>query len=156
MDAKTLRNLQILALNAIENPDYDAFYRRTCRWYSREFSTPLVKVFDLDPVHIMQTYYEEKFGEAYQPDDKNSMEVYDRIKTVVCFPEQAAKVEEEDADWEEQMLKDIEQQNTEIAKKAQDITDKPSAQESPNIKDMLDHGEEVSVSGEDIVPDYED
>jgi hypothetical protein len=153
MDARTLRNIQILALDAVENPDFDAFYRRITRWYSEKFSTPLPEVMDLDPIHVFQTYYEERFSAVYVPGDERAMEEYQRIKNAVCFPDEVAAMEAEDDDWEQQMLKDIESQNAQAAKKAEELVSKrPEPEQPPNIQEKLDNGEEVVFSGEQELP----
>lgn len=158
MDARTLRNIQILALDAVENPDFDAFYRRTCRWYSEKFSTPLPQVMDLDPIHVFQTYYEERFGSAYSPGDEKAMEEYQRIKNAVCFPEEVAAVEAEDEEWEKQMLRDLESQNVQAAEKADKLVSaQPEPEQPPNTQGKLDSGEEISFSGEqELPPTFED
>lgn len=53
-----LQSLQILALDAVLSPDWEASYRHVCRWYSKEFSTPLHTVEDLPIIEVMTHYYE--------------------------------------------------------------------------------------------------
>jgi hypothetical protein len=54
--------VRLLALRAARNPDdWNAVYRRICRWYSTTFHTPLHEVFDLDEVFVLQSYYESYF-----------------------------------------------------------------------------------------------
>lgn len=158
MDARTLRDLQILALDAVENPDFDAFYRRICRWYSEKFSTALPEVINLDPIHVFQTYYEERFSAAYNPGDEKAMEEYQRIKNAVCFPDQVAAEEADDDAWEQQMQKDIESQNVQAAKKAEElVAQQPEPEQPPNTQGKLDKGEEITFSGEqELPPTFED
>lgn len=154
MDARTLRNIQILALDSVENPDYDAFYRRTCRWYSEKFSTPLPDVMALDTVHVLQTYYEERFTTSYVPDDEKQMEVHNRLKVAIIYPDEVAEAEAEDEGWEKKMLEDIQSQNVKATVKAQEIAaDQPMPEQPPNnTQDKLERGEVLVMSGEDDQP----
>jgi glucan phosphorylase len=62
-------SLRILALLAVrDKKDWDAAYRRVCRWYSTTFHTPLHQVFDLDESFVLQHYYEHTFGELEDAD----------------------------------------------------------------------------------------
>lgn len=58
-----LQSLQILALDAVVRPDWEAAYRRICRWYSKNFCTPLHLVFTLPPDAVIQNYYEGLYEE---------------------------------------------------------------------------------------------
>lgn len=49
---------QLKAANAILNDTPDYFYRKVCRWYSKNFHTPLMQVFGLPYHHVLQHYYE--------------------------------------------------------------------------------------------------
>lgn len=151
MNAEILKSIQILALDAVENPDYDAFIRKVQRWYSKEFSTPLIQVETIDLIHVLQAYYEEKFGEAYQPDDTHSMEVFERIKHSICFPEEIQQVEKEDEEWAKEMVNRIETENA----KTVSIPDNNNEAPTPNtIQEALDQGEEIVMSGEDLSLEY--
>lgn len=53
--------LQLKAIDSIFNPDDTYLQRKICRWYSKEFSTPLDKVFQIPFDTILTHYYENQF-----------------------------------------------------------------------------------------------
>lgn len=55
--------LQLSAMAAALKPDREAWFRGICRWYSKEFSTSLLDVYDLPTEHVLQEYYESRFEE---------------------------------------------------------------------------------------------
>ncbi len=72
--------LRILALQAVRSEtDWDARYRRICRWYSQTFHTPLSEVFELDEVFVLQHHYEHHF-ETFD-DQEWRKEVQDTLET---------------------------------------------------------------------------
>ena len=163
MNSQLLRDIQILALDAVENTTFDSFYRKVSRWYSKEFSTPLHIVESLDPIHVLQHYYEERFGEAYQPNDQNQMEIYGRIKQAICFPDELDKIEQDDDDWVKEMQELIQKENEKKEEQKNTLENKAlttvnTDAELPNInsdpvKNKLDSGEEIFMGGEPLYID---
>ncbi len=69
-------SVQLLALASIKKPDGNYFIRRICRWYSREFSTPLHEVEALPLDYVLQNYFESIYEELEEEDfDKRVAEV---------------------------------------------------------------------------------
>lgn len=60
-DFNFYKYLQLKAINDIFNSDDLYFQRKICRWYSKEFSTPLEKVFQIPFDLILIHYYETEF-----------------------------------------------------------------------------------------------
>lgn len=56
-----LQSVQILALEAVLRPDWDATYRHICRWYSKTFSTALHTVEDLPTIEVLQHFFESYY-----------------------------------------------------------------------------------------------
>ena len=56
-----LQSLQILALDAVVRPDWNAVYRQICREYSRKFHTPLHVVEELPHIDVLTHYYEDLY-----------------------------------------------------------------------------------------------
>lgn len=84
------RSLQILALDAIVRPDWEASYRRVCRWYSRNFHVPLPEVYELPIADVMRDYFEG----MYEDLEKDELA---RIAAEICeTDEQKAKREAEE------------------------------------------------------------
>jgi hypothetical protein len=98
IDAKLIRAIQVLALKAVEEPDDEAIYSRICRWYSREFSTPLPEVENLDPIHVLSHYFQDKYLTMSSGDEKAFAE-YDDIKLSILFPEEYEHKKKSDDDW---------------------------------------------------------
>lgn len=67
MEYDFLQSLQIVALEAVLRPDWEATYRYISRWYSTTFHTPLHLVDDLPIAEVLQHYFEaayERMDEA--------------------------------------------------------------------------------------------
>lgn len=56
-----LQSLQIVALEAVLRPDWEATYRHICRWYSTTFHTPLNAVDDLPITEVLTHYFESAY-----------------------------------------------------------------------------------------------
>lgn len=56
-----LQSIQILALEAVLRPDWEATYRHICRWYSKTFATPLHTVEDLPTLEVLQHFFESHY-----------------------------------------------------------------------------------------------
>ena len=154
--------LQILALAAIEDKTWEHQYRTICRWYSREFSTPLQVVeHDLNQIHVLTHYYEDSFERLHNSDSEESQQRYSEIRESVMRTQMSeAEIEEldaEDNDWEQQMQEEIAEN---VAKMKKHDEDKRAAEarkvedaeslKNPNLEEEL----EFSVQGEQGPPDY--
>lgn len=51
------------------------FWRHICRYYSEHFHTPLIQVYNLSPVHVLQNYYESVFETKFNKDSLISMAI---------------------------------------------------------------------------------
>lgn len=151
-----INQIQIIALSSIDEPDWKAQYRAICRWYSREFSTPLMTVEnDLSILHVLLHYYETTFAKLSASEDEQSQTNYEILKERILYgPKTEAELQEEQAeedDWVKQMNQEIEQNRQEIeqnqAVEVQKVKDAESLK-NPNIEDSL----EFSVQGEEGPP----
>jgi len=107
MDLDTIRYIQILSLKAVEQPDYNAFYRRICRWYSMNFSTPLKTVEKYDEFHVLQTYFEHQYQELYSAKGEEAQRLYQDLRTeLLKSPEEVQKEQQADEDWIRQLEKE--------------------------------------------------
>lgn len=73
--------LQLKALDSIFNPDDVYFQRKICRWYSKEFSTPLDQVMRSSFADILVHYYENQF-ENIPKNDLIDMMVDDHLTDI--------------------------------------------------------------------------
>lgn len=112
MDFEDFKNVQILALHAVEKPDFDAFYRRVCRHLSNKFSTPLKEVEEMSEPYVLQHYFEDIWGDMYA--EKSNEEIgkrYETVREAVLFHDQEAVEDKdvEDEEWVKEMIKEVEQ-----------------------------------------------
>jgi hypothetical protein len=98
IDAKLLEAIQILALKSVEIPDHEDVYNKICRWYSKEFSTPLSAVEDLDPVHVLRNFFESRYEAIRDNGEKGDAE-FQKIKQDLLYPEEVQKAKNETDDW---------------------------------------------------------
>lgn len=139
-----VRALHILALDAVENGLYDAWYRSLCRWYSREFSTPLMEVYDLSDEEVLRTYFEDHLWRLKESSSEESQEAYSSLReSIIKTPDELKAEIQEDDNWADQMINEIKEQE-EQSSVAPPKT--PKIQDDPNLID----GEQYSISGEDI------
>jgi hypothetical protein len=61
-DAELYEAARILAMASVKVPDWEAGYRRVCRWYSKTLATPLMDVLDLPIPFVLQHFYEDLYG----------------------------------------------------------------------------------------------
>lgn len=60
--------IRSIALRSFIDPDGEASLRRIFRWYSKNFSTPLAEVENLDLEHVLLNYFEAIYEEMEPPE----------------------------------------------------------------------------------------
>jgi succinate dehydrogenase flavin-adding protein (antitoxin of CptAB toxin-antitoxin module) len=93
--------LQLRAVVAVLKPDREAWIRYICRWYSREFNTPLDRVWDL-PLEFVVTNYFEAACEAMDDEQR-----HEYLNELVLTDEERVKLrgeEAKDAEGDEEFL----------------------------------------------------
>lgn len=66
--------VRIQAMRATIRPDEEAIIRKICRWYSREFNTPLHTLDELPIEYILLHYFEEMY-EKLKPEERHDLAV---------------------------------------------------------------------------------
>ena len=131
-----VRNIQILAIQAVEEPDWEASYRDICREYARKFNTPLHIVEEELPVeYVLTHYYESLFGDLRQEAKTNerAAETYYNVRFSILYPGKAEKIADEDENWAKEMMEKL----------------KTEKADNPNIiKKMRDEEISISIPGE--------
>ena len=156
-----ITHLQILAIASVEDPSWEDQYRGICRWYSKEYATPLhIVEQELDRMQVLRHYYEDAFKRLSDSQDENQQVKYEEIREKILYgaKSEAELAEEtaEDDDWADQMIRDIEQDEEKRKKEVPVepvMTKKVStseALENPNLEEDI----EFSVQGEDDPPDF--
>jgi hypothetical protein len=157
-DPDLIRSLQIIALGAAECPDYDAFYRAICRWYSQTFATPLhVVMEELTDIFVLQTYYEESYAISFKEVEGNAAlkEQWEQLKARIIDPAKVEQIAEEtdkiEEEWAAQMLADIAKEAEKTALKAiQKVSD---AMPKDSIKPKIPVRKPNITSKPPILPD---
>lgn len=103
--------VQLIALRSVVKPDGDYFVRRICRWYSREFHTPLHEVEELPLDYVLTQYFEstfedmeederqERIDKLLEPEGKRRERIYQEeleemeMEEFARFTEEQAKLE---------------------------------------------------------------
>lgn len=132
-------------------PDREALYRKICRWFSREYHTPLPEVeWDLEPGYVLMHYFEYHLGRLHENKDTDtssftewSQEV-DRI-TSDGSDEVIKQQRQEDDDWAEQMRREIKEQEEKSKQNG-----KLEKHTNPNLEDEII----ASRSGETEPPNF--
>ncbi len=79
-------SIQHEAMQAVVDPDDEAWIRRVCRFYSRTFHTPLHLVRELPLEDVLLAYFEELF-EGLSEEDRE-----ERIEFLLATPEERKKL----------------------------------------------------------------
>jgi hypothetical protein len=79
IDPLIIEAARIEAALAVKHRDGDYTLRQIYRWYSRTFHTPLHQVPDLDPLEVLQAFYEDRLGDM--KDEELLDEIQDLIQT---------------------------------------------------------------------------
>jgi len=121
-----LKAIEIQALLAVLRDDPGYGLRKTLRWYSKTFSTPLADVEEMPLEDVFQAYYEEKLGEM----DEDALEGV--RKELLESPEDKAErmkledAEQADADQYAKMVEEEEaQKKKKPAERAMDMLKSP-------------------------------
>ena len=133
LDDKMLRAIRILALQATEEPTSDQTYSKICRWFSREFSTPLKEVEDYAVEYVLQHFFEDRYQSLYESSDAKNAGKYLKEREEILDPEGAKAQEEAHESWVDDLMKEAEEQNKAVASKDSNNLEKP--QEFPNLID---------------------
>lgn len=101
--------LETLTIKAIALKDSEYFYRKVCRYYSEKFHTPLLQVYDLPWVFVLNNYLEHVIET-----NNNKEDIYN-LAIEICYPEKKVEEEQELEDW----IKKIEREEEEKLKAKQ-------------------------------------
>lgn len=145
---ENINNIRILSLRSAVENDFETWYSSICRWYSRNFYTPLDKVEEMAPEVVLKVYYDDTYFKLASATDEESKKVLqEEIITLVYYKNKTAEDEkkelsEEQADeeWYQEELRKINESMTKESK--------------PNLIDTEKDKEFVEF--EDIPPDFED
>ena len=142
-DINIYEHLEILALHSVstkKDPSYT--YRKICRWFSREFNTPLPQVIKLPVEFILQNYYEAQF-ESLRQDELFSLMRYH------ADPEYIEEVETSDDEFLRQIQEEEEAKALKLDKKEKKKTlEKQSYSENEALEKKAMTFEELDEDNE--------
>lgn len=145
-----IKDIQILALNNIEDPDGETYYRRICRWYSREFSTPLETViYDIPEKDVLIHYYEDLYYGLYNDESEEGQMRYHSLREAILGSNKDTVEdelqEEQDDNWADEMNEQIRREEAEIVAKKAKIAETKEEVKKPNL---INEDFNVTVKGE--------
>jgi hypothetical protein len=146
IDAKYVKELQVLALQAVESPTWEDWYRRLCRWYSKEFSTPLAEVYGLAEEEVIRAYHEDQFFAMKQNTDTEDGQL--KYKNLIDYVTRGDEILETEALQEAQDDEWMRQELEKAAKEHAAALAAKSPPTKPNLKETKEP-EEKFVQGED-------
>ena len=154
MDGDLLKAIQITALHEIDQGSSEQWYRYLCRWYSREFHTPLPQVEEMSPEEVFRVFFEDSLYNLKHSDNERAEENWLEFKVKAVTPKEILeKIEQEDDDWAAEMLEKVKRDEEKKRKRNEALTVKKDSQKevkpakTPNLIEMEDHFE---LSGEDL------
>lgn len=138
MNADEINQLKAICLDKALNPDFEFVYRRICRWYSKEFSTPLHMVEGMPTETVLRHYFENWFDGLATSQSPEAVKEIENLKLQMSG---TTKHVDEDEEWEEAMLRDIAEEE---AKKSNRDAPKPAAappSDPPNLEEIEENFE---------------
>ena len=114
-------------------PTFESEYRKIVRWFSKQFSTPIRDVEEMD-VHYVLLHHFEEFIQHLEPEE------YNKYKRELLYKEVVVQEEKEDDDWLNKEIEELKKAQKELSQTAS----KPeSTQDKLNLPDALPEGFDV-------------
>lgn len=88
--------IRLRALKAVLHPDREYLIRRTLRWYSKTFHTPLHVVEEMPVEDVIVAYYEEQYAQMSEDQlaaEKEELLTPDEVRTARIIAEEAEEAE---------------------------------------------------------------
>lgn len=152
--------MQLAAMEAVLHPTMESFSRSICRWYSREFATPLHEAYELPFEDVLQAYYEASYENM--PEEERQIEL-DRLLETDDEKAQRLEAEKADEKSEDELAAALEKAVQEDAKKGKIVEPKgrkkPSlpgklslpAQEVKTVTSLPEQAEDVDIAEETLI-----
>jgi hypothetical protein len=147
-----LKALRVVALEQADSQSFPAWYNSVCRWYSREFHTPLHMVEEMPYEQVLKVYYEDSFWKLRTGTEEQRAAFQEIIADALTQDHEETKAaaqeaEEENDSWYEQELAQI---NDSINKQGVKIIKENDALRNPNLEKDIHKFVEAE---DDPVPD---
>lgn len=101
-DFELFKSLRAISLNNAIDRKFEAWYASICRWYSRNFYTPLPQVEEMNPNEVLRVYYEDSYWSLARNTDEDAQAALQaEIRSVLMLNDPKAAEEEAEAQLED-------------------------------------------------------
>lgn len=140
---ENINNIKILSLRQSVEKTFDSWYSSICRWYSRNFYTPLSEVEDMPAEIVLKTYYDDVYYKLANANDEESQKMLkEEIERIVYQETKTSEdeeieelIEQDDEEWYQEELRRI---NDNLAQKQA----KPNLNNTEKDNEFVDFDEE--------------
>lgn len=137
------RRIAIRAFLDARNCTFEAFYKSVCRWYSREFHTPLSEVLGYSEEFVLRTHLEDSYWKMFRSDDEKVQQEIENVRQKLLKSEEELQKEvDEDEAW----IKEFEARIGQSVEKAVDSI-------NPNLSREIREHKDIVLSGESGPPE---
>lgn len=139
-DLNYFKFLQLKALDCIFNPTDDYLQRKICRWYSKEYSTPLNQVLEMPFDYVLTHYYESEF----EKQDHNQL--IDQL-----IEDHLPEIQQDNEDDDEEFMEMLEKEQEMGLKKKQSLTNPtvPVVKNQPSTSNPPSQPEDIVMNFDD-------
>jgi hypothetical protein len=164
MDRDDLNAIAALAFCSADSPDWAAFYRKVCRWFSSKFAVPLPEVEDsLSEEYVLKHYFEDMYLQLAEStsDDAHKQWTETKGRIAALYRDRADGEEDldEDSYWEKALEEEFRRDNPGLTQENRDSIATKSGQtegiatgSGQNLENQTQSGQE-SGQGVPIVQD---
>lgn len=163
MDNEDFKAIAALAFQSASDPNWEDFYRKVCRWFSKNFSVPLPQVEEMAEEYVLRHYLEDTYTQLAENDSEDAhkqwAELKGRILKMHAPPD--APEDDEDSYWEKALEEEFKRDNPHLSEPQAQETAAPADPPAPRTiedEDGWTHEtpnlpEEINIQGEDPIPD---
>lgn len=166
MNSDDLNAIAALAFCSVDSPDWDSFYRKICRWFSKNYSVPLPQVEnELSEEYVLRHYFEDMYVNLSESNSDESHKQWAETKGRIAalFKEKASDEDvDEDSYWEKALEEEFKRDNPHLEQQKPKEKSKltSNSTDSSNLKEDGDgwtHApnlpEEVNIQANDPIPE---
>lgn len=146
MNPEDFKSVIALAFQAAEEPDWDAFYRKVCRWFSQTLSTPIKDVEDYSEEYVLRHYFEHRYVGILESGGEEQEKQWAEARAAILkmHAGETSDDGEEDRFWEQALEEEFAKDNPHLV---QNPSQPDPSQESPNLSD------EFNINPDDPIPE---
>ena len=161
IESEILKAIQLIALNDVDLDTTEQYYKHICRWYSRQFHTPLPQVMEMAAEEVFRTFFEDSLYNLKHGDMEKAAEVWAELKAKsIVTQEEVEEVEEEDDSWANEMIEKIRVEEEAKARKKKNEGPTPRKDTKTSSKrasapNLIEEDDSFEMVGEDFsaIPD---